>query len=189
MFASTGENGAHGWIGGDRLMAHDSDSRDSTAQGSAPLRQPFRAVWLDYDQPCTAIVEAVAAATGREHTDLPPLFDSIDTDSLNTIVFGRSGQTDGPIRVTFPYADVDVTIGSDGEIVVRQETVEQTESDVQPRTESDVDTYIQWLLNAATRNGVAVSGGWAVRNESALPDWDIHITRVAKPDTDADGRS
>lgn len=51
-----------------------------------------------------------------------------------------------------------------------------------PNTDSDVNELLKRLLTEAARNGVSVEGGWTVRNGPDLPDWDIHITQVTKPD-------
>lgn len=67
----------------------------------------------DVSTPSTAVVEAVAAASGRaavpspDSTDpLPPLFDAIDPDALDTLV--ASAGTD--VTVSFQYAGYAVVI-------------------------------------------------------------------------------
>lgn len=126
----------------------------------------------------------VAAATGHEPTELPPLYESIDADALEALISGQAVSTDGSARVTFAYAGVEVTVRSSGEIEVRTDSVEQHRFNATPRTDSELNTLLQRLLNAASRNGISIEGGWAVRNGPELPDLDIHITRVTKPDED-----
>jgi len=170
-------------------MAYDSDSTDPAAPETGPITQPIRADWREYDSPCTAIVETVAAATGRKPTDLPPLADYIDTDGLNALVSGQSAGTDESARVTFAYADLEVTVGSDGETEIRTDDPEQHQFSPTPRTDSEMNKQLQRLLIAASRNDISIRGGWEVRNGPELPDWDVHITRIAKPEDDSQDHS
>lgn len=69
-------------------------------------------------QPSVAIIEAVAAATGHEPTELPPLHDYIEEDGLDTLLtHGRP--TDDTLTVTFVYDGVEVYADSDGRIEVQ----------------------------------------------------------------------
>jgi len=63
------------------------------------------------------VVDAVAAATGRDPTDLPPLHRSIDTDALDALTTD-DGTT---LAVSFSYAGTDVLLGSDGVVDVSTE--------------------------------------------------------------------
>lgn len=163
-------------------MAHQSDSTDSAVTDNEPITQPILADWRDYDSLSTAIVEAVAAATDREPTDLPPLYESIDTDALDAIAAGWTANTDRRDYVSFAFAGVDVAVESDGGIEVRPDGAEPHRRGGAPRTESELSSSLQRLLNAASRNGISIEGGWAVQNGPELPDWDIHITRVERPE-------
>ncbi|WP_418285082.1 HalOD1 output domain-containing protein [Halorubrum sp. DTA46] len=58
------------------------------------------------DEHCVTIIEAVAKATNRMPTDLPPLQDAIDSDALDTLLNGRSSS----VVVSFRYADTDVSV-------------------------------------------------------------------------------
>ncbi|WP_233563554.1 HalOD1 output domain-containing protein [Haloarcula sp. Atlit-7R] len=62
-----------------------------------------------------AIVGAVAAATNRETTGLPPLQETIEADALNALFDGQSSS----VAVSFQYADTDVSVTGDGSIEVR----------------------------------------------------------------------
>lgn len=57
------------------------------------------------------VIEAVAGATGTDALELPPLYDAIDPDALNTLVEGSGGVT-----ISFVYAGQEVCIESDGAI-------------------------------------------------------------------------
>lgn len=72
--------------------------------------------WNDGVEPTTAVVKAVAAATGRQPTDLPTLYDRLDTDALDDLLDRGDG---GAVEVAFEYAGVDVRVGSDGTVAVR----------------------------------------------------------------------
>lgn len=166
-------------------MTHDGDSTDHVTAETDAISEPVRSDWSEYDSPCAAIVETVEAATGRVHTSLPPLFEAIDTDALEAIVSPTPTGVDGAVQISFEYAGTAVTVSSEGEIVVREDGVHPHDGPSQPQTEEDLNDLFSRSLSTASRNGVSVLGGWAVRNGSGLPDWDIHITRVEKPDSDA----
>lgn len=161
-------------------MTHESDSTDPAQTDS--ITQPIRADWREHDSPCTAIVEVVAEATGREPTDLPPLYESIETDALDALV---STSTDASTRVTFDYAGVEVTVRSNGEFEVRTDGAEAHGPSATPRTDSELNAHLEQLLGAAARNGVAVPGGWTIRNGPDQPDFEVLITRLSKPEEDS----
>lgn len=79
--------------------------------------------WLPSREPGTAVVTAVADATGREPTDLPPLHHRIDADALNRLLTRGAVDGDGPVHVSFSYAGVVVTIDSAGTLDVDPESV------------------------------------------------------------------
>jgi hypothetical protein len=58
--------------------------------------------------PATAVVEAVADHEGVAPTDLPPLADAVDPESLDAVV------DDG--RLSFEYCGYDVTVHADGSV-------------------------------------------------------------------------
>lgn len=62
-----------------------------------------------------AVVEVLAAATGRDPIDLDPLYDTIDPEALNAIFAPRAP---GQVRigtVSFPVGDWDVTVVAEDE--------------------------------------------------------------------------
>lgn len=74
--------------------------------------------WDEKTPPAVAIVEAVAATTGREPTNLPPLYEYVDGEALDTLLQSGSGSRPGDIEVTFRYEGVQVSVRSDGSIVI-----------------------------------------------------------------------
>lgn len=56
----------------------------------------------------------------------------------------------------------------------------------EPRTRGELEIAIDELLREAYANGVVVdNGGYGLRHEdSDIPDWEVHITRTAKPEWD-----
>lgn len=85
--------------------------------------QPETHAWLPSNEPSTAIVTAVADATGREPTDLPPLHHHIDADALNRLLTRGAVDGDGPVQASFSYAGVGVTVDSAGTLEVHPEPV------------------------------------------------------------------
>lgn len=72
----------------------------------------------DWDDPASlsfTIVETVAAVTGRESTDLSPLYSALDPDALEAIMAPRRADS---VRLTFTYEACIVTVASSGEVVV-----------------------------------------------------------------------
>lgn len=65
------------------------------------------------EQPSEAVVRAIAEATDRAVLDLPPLYESVDPDALDS-VFGRrpDGTPREPGRVVFPLEDWLVAVDS-----------------------------------------------------------------------------
>jgi hypothetical protein len=67
-----------------------------------------------------AIAESVAELEGVAPTELAPLADTIDTDSVNRLVrWDRAHDTDGQWHITLRYEGYDVTVGSSGSIEIR----------------------------------------------------------------------
>lgn len=65
--------------------------------------------------PSVGIIRAVAAATDRAATELPPLYDRVNADALDELMAnGRAGD----VRVSFTYAGVEVTVTGDGDVFV-----------------------------------------------------------------------
>lgn len=75
--------------------------------------------WEAGTTPSTAIIEAVAATTGREPMALPSLYKSVETDAMNTLLARRSDDTTATVHVSFRYPNVDVSTDSGGRLEVR----------------------------------------------------------------------
>jgi hypothetical protein len=82
----------------------------------------------------TCVVEAVARAQGVDAIELPPLATVVDPDALDSLFRSRPDGSDrigtrgfdGEVR--FPYAGWEVTVRSETDIVVREQS-----SDAGPR--------------------------------------------------------
>lgn len=75
------------------------------------------------------VVERVAHAKGVDFTELPPLYEAIDTDALDTLFLPRApgAAGDGPC-VEFSYAGFEVVVRSPRDIDVRRPAVERQSS-------------------------------------------------------------
>jgi len=62
-----------------------------------------------------AVVAALSSICGSDPSNMDPLYESIDTDSLNAIV--ESG-SDSPVSLSFEFDEFDVTVTSDGTIEI-----------------------------------------------------------------------
>ena len=64
-----------------------------------------------------AVIDAVANAAGREATELPPLYETVDPDAIDSLFDHRHQRSvPGECRFAFAYAGYDVVI-SDGPCV------------------------------------------------------------------------
>jgi len=90
-----------------------NDSTDEPATVST--QNTVRHQWDGTVDPSIAVLEAVAAATGREITALPTLQRTIDTEALDTLF---TAVTESSLRISFRYDDVTVVFGQDGAIEV-----------------------------------------------------------------------
>jgi hypothetical protein len=72
------------------------------------------------EHPSTAVAVAVAEEVGREPTDGPVLDDYIDTDALDELMTGRGSRNGDPVRISFTFDGVEVTVDSDGGITMQR---------------------------------------------------------------------
>lgn len=91
-------------------------SIDEETENTGFTQTPHRADWTGYDNPSTAIVEAVATVVGTDQTDLDPLYEYVEVDALNALL-----RRDSQVGITFKYGDTIVHTDSTGQIAVRQE--------------------------------------------------------------------
>lgn len=69
--------------------------------------------------PSTAVAETVAEAVNEAPTEIPPLYESIDTDALDSIIRSNGHQPRGQHRcISFSYAKLWVTIDGSGMVSV-----------------------------------------------------------------------
>lgn len=66
----------------------------------------------------TAVLTTIAAETGADPADLPPLRESIDPDVLNEF---RDAGGDAPTALSFEYLDYHVVVTDEGVIQLRSQ--------------------------------------------------------------------
>jgi len=97
---------------------------NSADHGSCENAHPEadRAIRHEYDwsttNPSTAVVRSVALAANRDPRDLEILQQAVDTDGLDTIMKTDSTAGSDP-RIMFGFAGYEVTVHSDGLVVVQ----------------------------------------------------------------------
>ena len=91
-----------------------ADEADQPAERDSVGAPTVEHRWTDTASPCTSIIEAVAAATGRQPTELPTLDEHVDGDALDTLL--RRGSP--PVTIAFEYADTEVLACGDGTVQV-----------------------------------------------------------------------
>ncbi|SFC33886.1 hypothetical protein SAMN05444422_10783 [Halobiforma haloterrestris] len=70
------------------------------------------------DSVVVAVVETVATVVDRDPLELPPLFESVDTEALETLVRSSPRNRETSLEVTFSYMDCPVTVSARGDVVV-----------------------------------------------------------------------
>ncbi len=148
-------------------MGNEHDKLDRVEFSGRPIQHG----WDESQRPSMAIVEAVAAVTGREPTELPPLQRSVDTDGLDSLLMGAADGTHA--HFTFEYGGVGVAIDAAGGLTVWPDGLESDSRD-------SFDERLGALLRAAAGNGTPVAGGYEVRAESDQRDWEVTVTEVKK---------
>lgn len=97
--------------------SNQSDDEGSGSDANGTIRTEFD--W-SVETPTTAVVETVAVAASREPVALEPLYETVDPDALDTLVRSREkNSTDGGVAVTFAFDGYEITVHSDGTVVVR----------------------------------------------------------------------
>lgn len=95
-------------------MNHDTNENenpDVVQESSSTVHHS----WEEPFHPSVTIVEAVAAATGRTATTLPPLHDSIDPDALDRLL---TREESAAVTVSFRYAGTEIVVDGGGTIEV-----------------------------------------------------------------------
>ena len=102
---------------------------DNEPDTESCMNNPGR-VSAEYDwssvPPSTAVVEAIASATGREELTLESLYESIDPDALDALLRSNSERTTEKVTISFVYACHNVTVHSNGSIQVQPVSSENT---------------------------------------------------------------
>lgn len=163
-------------------MESNENGRDADVSDGYIDEGSVRSGWDGGERPSTVVVEAVAAAIGRDAASLSPLDRHVDTEALDSFLTSATGPGDGCLGVSFDYEGVEVTVDTDGGLDVRAAGAGPANSTVEPTTDAELNTMLRELLQAAFRNGLSVRGGWPARNGSTYPDWDVHVTRLEKPE-------
>lgn len=84
----------------------DAKMKSGTGSGSGP-------------SVAAEIVEQVASAKGVDHSDLPPLYETLDPAALDRLVASlHASDIDGPTVLAFRYAGYRVAIAPDGDVTV-----------------------------------------------------------------------
>jgi hypothetical protein len=83
--------------------------------GYDPLTETFHARFDDSGALTMAIVETVGTVTDRDPVSLAPLFETVDPEALAALVASTETR---PLEVTFAYENCQVTVSSEGSVVV-----------------------------------------------------------------------
>lgn len=106
----------------DSVHRQVSGAADSTAQRAfleeaTPERTLVRTIDVD-DHPVYDVLDVLAGARGTDVGDLPPLYECVDVDALETILSADHSVTDSTVEVRFAYDSFDVLVSTDGALFV-----------------------------------------------------------------------
>lgn len=73
-------------------------------------------VWFD-EKPSMTIVERIAEREGEDPVHLPPLYDTVDPEALDTLC---RPSVAGASQISFTYCGYDVRAHGDGEIEITE---------------------------------------------------------------------
>lgn len=74
----------------------------------------LRFEWADSDAASTAVIEAVSSAAHEDATEMPPLYETLDPDALDTL-FTSPNEDGTPRSVEFSYNGYRVAVDASGE--------------------------------------------------------------------------
>lgn len=97
-------------------MSEDTDDPNGADYPTADETDVIRYNWHDSERPSVAIVEAVAVATNRRPTELPPLQRTVDLDAVDALLTDGTGAL---LHISFRYEEMDITVRADGTIEVQ----------------------------------------------------------------------
>ena len=101
------------------------NSRSDSEREDSPDAQYYEYEW-DEINPTSGVIEAAAATTGQDTTQLAPLYQEFDPDALNALVT-KLPTDDELITVSFTYADQNITVRNDG--ILRVEPIGNDHTD------------------------------------------------------------
>lgn len=97
---------------------NDSLELDHAAREGETSQATFD--WTDHKEQSTRIIEAVAAATGTDVTQLPPLYEYVDPEALNTLLEAKSEDRATSPRLSFGYAGLVIHVSRHTGIAIMQ---------------------------------------------------------------------
>jgi len=91
------------------LMVRNTDRNIEASQGSGGAIRDRE----EFASPSLHLIYAIADLTDSDPATMPPLYDAIDTDALDTLL-----DTESSIEIGFEYDGHSVTVTGDGEVRV-----------------------------------------------------------------------
>lgn len=98
-------------------MNDDTNGRRATDGGVS--ESVVEADWTRYEQPLIAIVETIAAVSGKQPTEMPPLGNAIDVDALTALLDTQGADRD--LSISFRYQGHTITVTDSGALIVEPE--------------------------------------------------------------------
>lgn len=86
-------------------------------QHDVRIERQANAVSMAHDTPertSCVLIEAIASLRGVEHTELAPLYETIDPEALDSLCSGSNNENS--IQISFRYEGYDVTVDGTGRV-------------------------------------------------------------------------
>lgn len=99
-------------------VIHNDDSRISDVEYD-PDSDSYHATFDPSEVSANAaVVDSVAAVLRRDPLEIDPLYEYVDTDSLDALIDAARGKSSPYISASFRFAGTDVTVHGDGTVTV-----------------------------------------------------------------------
>lgn len=99
-------------------MIHNDDSRVSDVEYDPEIDAYSATFDPDDVSANAAVIDSVAAVLHRDPLDIDPLYEYVDTDSLDALVEAAAGKSSPHLSTSFRFEGTDVTVRGDGTITV-----------------------------------------------------------------------
>lgn len=126
------------------------------------------------------IVKAVAEETGRDPFELPPLYETVDTDALNQLANQSSADHDSDLTVTFAVAGCMVQVTGAGEVRVTDSEEARGSDSGETGVESECENLDAGPADAPAETHTDTSSGATTDKAVAFESFDANQSETVE---------